>query len=137
MHWEYPHATAIQPTTKPWHTGEEANAFWGPSIHWNDSLQRYVMLLNRTDGDAFGQEGIYVSFNPRLDDPLGWSTPYKILDGGAWYPQVVGLEEARGTDAWAGRTARFFMSGRSESVIEFAPCLTNLLPTPEMIRWPG
>ena len=65
LHWEYPHATAIQPTTKPWHTGGEANAFWGASIHWNDWLQQYVMLLNRTTGDDFGQEGIYVSFNPR------------------------------------------------------------------------
>jgi hypothetical protein len=121
VHWEYPHATAIQPTTKPWHTGEEANAFWGPSIHWNDSLQEYVMLLNRTVGDSFGQEGIYVAFNPRLDDPLGWSTPYKIIDGGGWYPQVVGLEEARGSDVWASRIARFFMSGGSQFLIEFAP----------------
>jgi hypothetical protein len=120
VHWEYPHATAIQPTTKPWHTGQEGNAFWGPSIHWNDSLQQYVMLLNRTVGDSFGQEGVYVAFNPRLDEPMGWSTPYKIVDGGGWYPQVVGLEEAHGTDAWASRIARFFMSGRSESLIEFS-----------------
>ena len=94
VHWEYPHATAIQPTTKPWHTGEESNAFWGPSIHWNDWLQRYVMLLNRTNGDGFGQEGIYVSFNLRLDDPLGWSTPYKILEGGSVVP--AGRRSRRG-----------------------------------------
>jgi hypothetical protein len=128
LHWEYPHATAIYPTTKPWHTGEEANAFWGASIHWNDWLQQYVMLLNRTNGDEFGQEGIYVSFNPRLDDPLGWSTPDKIVDGGGWYAQVVGLEETRGTDTWAGRAARFFMSGRSQSIIEFSPATDDLDP---------
>jgi hypothetical protein len=120
VHWEYPHATAIQPTTRPWHTGEEANAFWGPSIHWNDSLHMYVMLLNRTSDDAWGQEGIYVSFNRRLDDPVAWSAPHKLVDGGMWYPQVIGLEQSLGTDTWAGRSARFFMSGRSEFLIEFA-----------------
>ena len=118
MHWEYPHATAIQPTTKPWHTGEEATR--SGSVHSLErSLQRHAMFLNRTVGDSFGQEGIYVAFNRYLDDPLGWSTPYKIIDGGGWYPQVVGLEETRGSDAWASGTARFFMSGRSESLIEF------------------
>jgi hypothetical protein len=79
------------------------------------------MLLNRTVGDSFGQEGIYVAFNLRLDNPLGWSPPYKIVDGGGWYPQVVGLEEARGSDVWASRIARFFMSGRSELLIELKP----------------
>jgi hypothetical protein len=87
------------------------------------------MLLNRTNSDAWGQEGIYVSFNPRLDEPPGWSTPYRIVEGGSWYPQVIGLEQARGTDTWAGGTARFFMSGRSDSLIGFAPP-SNLSPEP-------
>ena len=45
--------------------------------------------------------------------------PHQIVDGGSWYPQVVGLEDARGTDSWAGQTARFFTSGRSDLLIEF------------------
>ncbi len=125
VHWEYPHATPISVPDKPWHTGEAVNAFWGPSIHWNEALQQYVMLLNRTKDDAFTQEGIYVSFNPQLDDPAGWSPPSKIADGGGWYPQVVGLEVARGTDTLAGRSARFFQSGRSDYLIEFSDPVTD------------
>lgn len=119
--WVYPHATSILPPTMPWHTGGEADVFWGPSVHWNESLQQYVMLLNRTLDDAFSQEGIYVSFGPSLDKPAAWSAPYKIMDGGRWYPQVIGLEQGRGTDSWAGRIARFFVSGRSDYSIQFEP----------------
>ena len=32
------------------------------------------------DGVSFHQEGIYVSYNPDMTDPLGWSTPEKLLD---------------------------------------------------------
>ena len=120
-HWEYPHATAIYQPTKPWHGGEAVNAFWGPSIHWNQSLQQYVMLLNRASDDNFSQEGIYTAFSPTLEDPLAWSVPAKILDGGLWYPQVVGLETGLGTDTVAGQTARLFMSGRSDFLIRFMP----------------
>jgi hypothetical protein len=121
LHWRYPPGSPIWVPSKPWHSGGVVDAFWGPSIHWNESLQQYVMLLNRTNDDAFHQEGIYVSFNSRLDEPPAWSTPTKILNGGSWYPQVVGLESARGTDKWAGKTARFFMLGRSDFVISFEP----------------
>jgi plastocyanin len=70
--------------------------------------------------DAFAQEGIYVSFNERLDAPASWSTPLKIIDGGGWYPQVIGLERPNGTDRWATTVARFFMSGASDYFIEFS-----------------
>jgi len=121
LHWVYPSATPILPTGKPWHTGEQVDQFWGPSIHWNEGLQQYVMLMNRARDDAFSQEGIYVSFNERLDAPASWSTPLKIIDGGGWYPQVIGLELSSGTDRWAATVARFFMSGWSDYYIEFSP----------------
>lgn len=117
--WVYPPATPILPSNRPWHTGDLVDEFWGPSIHWNDWLEQYVMVVNRARDDTFEQEGIYVSFNTRLDAPAGWSTPVKIFNGGGWYPEVVGLDASRGTDRWAGRTARFFMSGWSDYLIEF------------------
>ena len=95
------------------------DVFWGPSIHWNTAIGQYVMLLNRAGDDAFTQEGIYVSFSTRLDSPSSWTPPQKLLDGGAWYPQVIGLESGVGTDKVAGATARFFMGGQSDALIEF------------------
>ena len=73
----------------------EADAFWGPSVHWNTYLERYVMFLNRAENERFDNEGLYVSYATRLDDPRAWSTPRKVMDGGEWYPQVVGLEPGR------------------------------------------
>ena len=118
--WVYPPATPLVAPRKPWHDrNRSVDAFWGPSIHWNAYLQQYVMLLNRASDETWSQEGIYISFNPRLGEPGAWSPPQKIVNQGRWYPQVVGIELGRGTDAWAGRVARFFMSGRSDHTIEF------------------
>ena len=77
------------------------------------------MLLNRAKDDQFGQEGIYVSFSPTLSIRSDWSAPAKIMNGGSWYPQVIGGEAGTGTDRLAGSRARFFMTGRSERIIEF------------------
>ncbi len=60
-----------------------------------------------------------MSFSPTLDDPSTWSTPQKLLTGGKWYPQVVGSALGIGTDKIAGASARFFMSGRSDWMINF------------------
>lgn len=118
--WVYPAAVPIFPAAEPWHDNDtEVDAFWGPSVHWNTYLEQYVMLLNHAKDAAWTQEGIYVSFAPRLDDPTLWSKPVKILDGGLWYPQVMGLEDGSGTDKVAGRWARFFMGGTSEHLIQF------------------
>ena len=118
--WSYPAGLAIFPPTQPWHDSKASvDAFWGPSVHWNTYLNEYVMLLNRAKDESFGQEGIYVSYAPRLDDPRLWSAPVKILNGGSWYPQVVGTG-ADGTDKIAGETARFFMAGQSQHVIRFS-----------------
>jgi len=118
--WVYTFGTPLVAVTQPWHDEDPADdAFWGASVHWNVSLQLYVMLLNRTKDEQFNQEGIYVSFASRLDAPGAWTTPMKILDGGSWYPQVMGIETGEGSDKQAGARARLFMGGRSTQFIEF------------------
>jgi len=113
--------TPTFPVFVPWQRAD-CNAFWGPSVHWNEHLGSYAMLLNRTKGKGWVQEGIYVSFASNVADPGRWSGPVKILDGGAWYPQVVGVGEGvRGTDKLAGRVARLFLAGVSEHEIVFEP----------------
>ena len=97
--WTYPAGTPIYPARRSWHSADGiADAFWGPSIHWNTYLRQYVMLLNHTSTVAFNQEGIYVGFSARLDDPGSWTAPQKVLSGGGWYPEVLGLDPASGTD---------------------------------------
>jgi hypothetical protein len=113
-------ATPVFPAMIDW-ARADADAFWGPAIHWNTHLNRYVMLLNRTRGlPGFYQEGIYVTFNPDIGDPAGWTKPARIFRNGDWYPQVVGIDSAkRETDKIAGRVARFFMDGYSQWEIVF------------------
>ena len=114
-----PQPTAIFPTLEPFHDGDpRVDAFWGPSIHWNTYLERYVMLVNRAKDESFGEEGSYISYNAELSDPMGWSPPERIMKGGGWYPQVVGLD-ANGGDATAGRVARLFSTGRSDYLLYF------------------
>jgi len=122
--------TPIFPATVAW---EQPNceAFWGPSLHWNTYLQQYVMLLNRAQGSGWIQEGIYLTYSIDLGNPLSWSAPEKILSGGAWYPQVIGLEPGEGTDKRAGAPARYFQGGVSDSEICFAP--SGCVPSP--CRW--
>ena len=120
LEWTYPAATPLVATTQAWHDGNDrVDAFWGPAVHWNTALEQYVMLLNRAKDENYGQEGIYVSFATALDNPSLWSPPQKLLNGGKWYPQVVGLSTGTGTDKIAGASARFFMSGRSDWMINF------------------
>lgn len=118
---EYPTGTPLQPTTLAWHDADDkVDAFWGPSVHWNESIERYVMLLNRAKDESYGQAGIYVSFATSLKDPRSWTTPQQVLNGGGWYPQVMGLAAGSGTDKSAGAVARLFVSGRSDWIITFA-----------------
>ncbi len=118
--WEYPAGTSLVPVSQPWHDASGGvDAFWGPSVHWNTYLERYVMLLNRAKNESYNNEGIYVSYADALGDPSTWTAPQKILNGGEWYPQVAGLEAGSGTDRQAGQRARFFMTGRSAHYIEF------------------
>lgn len=120
LEWTYPAATPLVAPTQAWHDADEkVDAFWGPAVHWNTAVEQYVMLLNRAKDENYAQEGIYVSFAPRLDDPSLWSSPVKFLNGGKWYPQVVGSTPGTGTDKLAGASPRFFMNGRSDWVINF------------------
>jgi hypothetical protein len=95
--------------------GPVVDSFWGPSVHWNTYLQRYVMFLNRTSGIEWEQEGVYVSFSMDL---LAWTAPEKLVDTNYWYAQVVGLG-AEETDRVAGQSARLYMGGMSPYILEF------------------
>jgi hypothetical protein len=120
LEWTYPAGTPLAPAHRPFHDGvTTADVFWGPSVHWNTYLEQYVMLLGRARDEQFNQDGIYVSFSPTLADPSQWTAPREILNGGGWYPQVVGTEPSTGTDRLADRRARLFITGRSEHIIEF------------------
>lgn len=111
--------TPILPATVSWNL-PNTDSFWGPSVHWNTYLNKFVMLLNRSCcGPGWPQEGVYVSFNSALSNPAGWTTPIKILDGGWWYPQVLGNEPSSGTDKLAGHVARFYVYGVSDWEIVF------------------
>jgi hypothetical protein len=118
--WRFPLASPIMVAGDRWDNGNSGvNVFWGPSIHWNTSIESYVMLLNQAASNEWKQGGVYVSFNPRIDDPGGWSVPTRLFQGGVWYPQVIGLTDGQGTDTVAGPVARFFMGGRSDFNIAF------------------
>jgi hypothetical protein len=120
VRWSYPIGTPVYRADESWHDDDDVvDAFWGPSVHWNTYLERYVMLLNRASDVEWTNEGIYAAFTSALDSPRDWSTPTRILEGGRWYPQVIGLEPGAGTDKLAGRVARFFLSGESDHLIEF------------------
>jgi hypothetical protein len=117
--YSYPPGTPIHAAADGWHDDTSVDAFWGPAVHWNTYLQQYVMLLNHAVDPSWMQEGIYVSFAKTLDDPQAWSQPQKVLDGGLWYPQVVGTETGTGTDRTASQRARFYLGGLSDYLIEF------------------
>ena len=118
--WAYPTGTPIYPVRRSWHSADGiVDAFWGPSVHWNTYLRQYVVLLNHADSGGFHQEGIYVAFAARLSDPGGWSVPQRVMTGGNWYPQVLGLVPGSGTDKEAGQDARFYVGGQSKSIIRF------------------
>jgi len=99
----------------------DPDGFWGPAVHYNRALGAFVMLLNRTAGGTgdLVQEGIYASVNRDPADPEAWSAPLRIVRGGAWYPQAIGLEEGCG-DIEVGTVGRFFMAGFSAWTIEFS-----------------
>jgi hypothetical protein len=118
--YTYSVGTPIYRAVDGWHDGPDVDAFWGPSVHWNTYLEQWVMLLNRARDTDWEPEGIYVAFSTSLSDPTAWSTPQRLITGGAWYPQVIGLETAVGSDRIAGERARFFLNGRSNYIIQFA-----------------
>jgi hypothetical protein len=124
------HATPILPAEVDIKR-KDGRTYWGPSIHWNSYLHAYVMLLNKIKDTAWTAEGLYISFNPDISDPLGWSKPEKLMDaeeakhanpdkaGNGWYVQAMGTEQG-GTDKSAGRVARLFVDGQSRWEIKFS-----------------
>lgn len=114
------HISPIFPAKINWRE-EDADAFWGPSIHWNTHLQTYVILLNRTRyKPGWPQEGVYVSYSSDLSNPKSWTEPERIIEGGGWYPTILGVDtKARETDKLCGRQARLYMFGVSKREILF------------------
>jgi hypothetical protein len=112
--------TPIFPAKASWNL-DNPDSFWGPAVHWNNVLQQYVVLMNHAIDSVWSQEGIYISFNPNLADPSGWTAPAKLLDGGAgWYPQVLGSGSGESDTMIAGSSARLYVMGHSEWTINFA-----------------
>lgn len=101
------------------------DSYWGPSVHYNTFLKKYVMLLSRTkDGKStkvlWPTEGIYMSTNEDVANPEGWSTPVKIIHGGHWYPQFIGFNKKNKEGTLEmGEWARFFMEGESDFIVRF------------------
>jgi hypothetical protein len=103
----------------------DTDAFWGPAIHWNTAIERYVVLLNRSCCEKWWpQEGIYAMFGSDLSNPATWTYPLKILDkseigaGAGFYPQVFGTGEGE-TDSLAGQNPRLFVKGVSKWELHF------------------
>jgi hypothetical protein len=104
--------TPLFAVTESWQV-ENTDAFWGPSVHWNTHLEKWVLLMNRSCcAPGWPQEGIYASFNDNLSNIHGWSKPEKILDDTGWYPQILGLGPDE-TDSIAGDKARLYIYGHS------------------------
>jgi hypothetical protein len=114
--------TPIFPARQPWQFAN-TDSFWGPSVHWNTYLQRYVMLMSHSCcGPGWPQAGIYVSYADDLANPQSWSTPKLLLDevgfGPGWYPQVLGTAFGE-TDTVAGQAPRLYIHGVSHWEIRF------------------
>jgi len=129
------HVTPVFPAERDYHH-EDGSMFWGPAIHWNAYLQTYVMLLNHAVDTKLTADGIYISYNPHVEEPARWSKPVMIIDrsdlqkavagtsvspsvlNNGWYPQIIGTAKGE-TDKVVGRTGRFFMGGISRKQITF------------------
>ena len=110
--------TPVFPATVGW---QEANtdAFWGPSIHWNTYLRRYVVLMNRSCcSPRWPQEGVYITMNENLADAGTWTTPVQIAEYGDWYPWVMSMDNEQPSSD-AGQQVRFFLRGDSDREIVF------------------
>jgi len=116
----------ILPAVRGWERSD-TDSFWGPAIHWNTAIERYVVLLNHACcKSGWPQEGIYAMFGHDLSDPATWTVPTKILDASqigfapGYYPQVMGIGPGE-TDSIAGDQPRLFIKGISKWQIFFSP----------------
>lgn len=127
--WDEPglggHVTAVYPAAKSWEFSD-ATALWGPSVHWNTYLEKYVILMNHACcHEGWFQDGIYISYAGDLSDPYTWRQPTKLLDGesigfrAGFYPQIMGLEQDE-TDSVGGWYSRLYIQGISRWEIIFS-----------------
>jgi hypothetical protein len=101
-----------------WHHADP-DMFWGRAIHYTRTLGAFVLLLDHVASAAgnFMQEGVYLSVNATSENPTARTKPAKIVCGGAWCPQVVGLDDGCG-DAEVAKRVRSLMPGSSAWRIE-------------------
>jgi hypothetical protein len=112
--------TPVFPARVSW-VNVDADAFWGPSVHWNTALNSFVMLLNHSCCSAgWPQEGIYLSLNRDIGNPAGWTAPLKVLNAYGWYPQVIG-EGPGETDKVASAVSRLYIDGYSWAEMVVTP----------------
>ncbi len=123
------HSTPVFPASIDMYR-KDGQTYWGPVIHWNTFLNKYVMVLNRIQDTRWATEGIYISFSIDVSDPNSWSKPVKIMDreeaiqadpakkGNGWYVLIVGIRPGE-TDKVASQTARLFVDGLSRWEIRF------------------
>ncbi|MBL8093391.1 MAG: hypothetical protein JNL73_04425 [Anaerolineales bacterium] len=110
--------TPVLPVAASWYD-PLPDTFWGPSVHWNTAIQRYVILMNRATDPRWKQDGIYLSLTADLSDPHSWTAPVRILETSGWYPQVVGLTPGE-TERQADAVARLFVHGTSNHVLRLS-----------------
>lgn len=109
--WQEPglrgHATAVFPATASWQQ-PDTDSFWGPSVHWNTYLERFVVVMNRSCCEpGWPQKGIYLTMTADIADPAAWFEPVRLFEGGDWYPQILG-SGAGETGSLAGQLVRLF-----------------------------
>lgn len=118
--------TPVFPARVSW-AAANTDSYWGPSIHWNYHIEKYVVLMARSCCEPrWPSEGIYVTSTADLSDPSSWSTPKRILSAAeigykpGWYPQVLGTSFGD-TDSVAGRVSRLYIKGVSDWELIFEP----------------
>ena len=113
------HTSPLLPVLTDWHRGD-ANALWGPSVHYNSYLDSFVMVTNHAINGKWDQEGVYISYNKYASNPFGWSTPMRLpIDPrGRAYPQVVGLQKGE-TDKLVSQVGKLFLQGESNYELVF------------------
>jgi len=108
------------------------DSFWGPAVHWNTALGEYVVLMNHAADRLWGQEGVYISFCPDIANPAAWTPATKLMDAGAWYPEVIGNGVGE-TDTLVGASARLYVMGHSEWQLTFGTTASENTPSPDPV----
>lgn len=127
--------TPVWTARRDWHQ-PDADLYWGPSVHWNTYLKTYVVLMSRAVSSGMKGDGTWISYNPQIEEPSGWSSPAQLLTAAevrtatrgadvtnasnyGWYPQIIGTRRGE-SDKLAGRSARLFVAGVSNYEIVFS-----------------